>query len=213
MPWRCPACSTPIRPQLLDAGDDAPHPGRLYRCQVCRLEFGAERRRDSDGRRAARRGTAPVRRSPQATVDPRMQPCRIESRKRTRSATAPCAEDELDGLLVKADTLQTEATGLTRQASASRLLTSRRHAVATPHRPTARIGATLSVISAPRAGTAVVVTVPGRVISAGRQWVLPQGSGQAFSGDPQLIEFVQFLERSVRKDRSPKMRRRRHSLE
>jgi hypothetical protein len=36
MPWRCPACSSSIR---LGALEDAPLPGRIYRCNVCRLEL------------------------------------------------------------------------------------------------------------------------------------------------------------------------------
>ena len=39
MPWKCPACSTPIRQQLTAAGDDSPRPGVIYRCSVCRLEL------------------------------------------------------------------------------------------------------------------------------------------------------------------------------
>jgi hypothetical protein len=39
MPWKCPACSTPIRQQLMAAGDDAPRPGIIYRCSICRLEL------------------------------------------------------------------------------------------------------------------------------------------------------------------------------
>ena len=39
MPWKCPACSTPIRQQLSAAGDDAPRPSVIYRCNVCRLEL------------------------------------------------------------------------------------------------------------------------------------------------------------------------------
>jgi len=39
MPWKCPACSTPIRQQLTTAGDDAPRPGRIYICSVCHLEL------------------------------------------------------------------------------------------------------------------------------------------------------------------------------
>jgi hypothetical protein len=39
MPWKCPACSTPIRQQLIAAGHDAPRPGAVYRCGVCRLEL------------------------------------------------------------------------------------------------------------------------------------------------------------------------------
>jgi hypothetical protein len=39
MPWKCPACRTPIRRELIAAGDDAPKPGRIYRCGVCRLDL------------------------------------------------------------------------------------------------------------------------------------------------------------------------------
>jgi hypothetical protein len=39
MSWKCPACTTPIRQQLTDAGDENPHPGRIYHCSVCRLEL------------------------------------------------------------------------------------------------------------------------------------------------------------------------------
>ena len=39
MPWKCPACSTPIRQQLTAAGDETPRPGVVYRCGVCRLEL------------------------------------------------------------------------------------------------------------------------------------------------------------------------------
>jgi hypothetical protein len=39
MPWKCPACSTPIRQQLTAAGDYTPRPGIIYRCSVCRLEL------------------------------------------------------------------------------------------------------------------------------------------------------------------------------
>jgi hypothetical protein len=39
MPWKCPACSTPIRQQLTDAGHEEPRPGRVYRCSVCRLDL------------------------------------------------------------------------------------------------------------------------------------------------------------------------------
>lgn len=39
MAWRCPACSTPIRRELIAAGDEKPLPGRIYRCSVCRLEL------------------------------------------------------------------------------------------------------------------------------------------------------------------------------
>jgi hypothetical protein len=39
MPWRCPACSTQIRRELMAAGDQEPKPGRIYRCAVCRLEL------------------------------------------------------------------------------------------------------------------------------------------------------------------------------
>jgi hypothetical protein len=34
MPWKCPACQTQIR---LDG--DAPQPGQIYRCHVCRVEL------------------------------------------------------------------------------------------------------------------------------------------------------------------------------
>lgn len=37
MPWRCPACSTSIRPQLTAAGREKPEPTRVYRCAVCQL--------------------------------------------------------------------------------------------------------------------------------------------------------------------------------
>lgn len=39
MPWKCPACSTPIRNQLLASGHDSPHRDHVYRCSVCRLEL------------------------------------------------------------------------------------------------------------------------------------------------------------------------------
>lgn len=39
MLWKCPACSTLIRQQLDAAGHDAPRPGIVYRCDVCRLEL------------------------------------------------------------------------------------------------------------------------------------------------------------------------------
>jgi hypothetical protein len=39
MPWRCPACSTLIRTQLVAAGEDQPVRGKIYRCEVCRLEL------------------------------------------------------------------------------------------------------------------------------------------------------------------------------
>ena len=39
MPWKCPACSTPIRQQLMAAGHPNPLPGVIYRCSVCRLEL------------------------------------------------------------------------------------------------------------------------------------------------------------------------------
>jgi hypothetical protein len=39
MPWKCPACQTLIRPQLIAAGEDKPTPGKIYRCTVCRLEL------------------------------------------------------------------------------------------------------------------------------------------------------------------------------
>jgi len=39
MPWRCPACSTPIRRELVAAGDEYPQPHRIYRCGICHLEL------------------------------------------------------------------------------------------------------------------------------------------------------------------------------
>jgi hypothetical protein len=39
MPWKCPACSTPIRQQLQASGHEAPRPACIYRCSVCRLEL------------------------------------------------------------------------------------------------------------------------------------------------------------------------------
>jgi hypothetical protein len=39
MPWKCPACSTPIRQQLTEAGDEEPRPGHIYGCTVCHLEL------------------------------------------------------------------------------------------------------------------------------------------------------------------------------
>ena len=36
MPWRCPACQSPIRHSDVEA---RPRPGVLYRCHVCRLEL------------------------------------------------------------------------------------------------------------------------------------------------------------------------------
>jgi hypothetical protein len=38
-PWKCPACSTPIRRELTAAGDDAPQANRVYVCAICRLEL------------------------------------------------------------------------------------------------------------------------------------------------------------------------------
>jgi hypothetical protein len=37
MPWKCPACQTPIR-----SGQDIPRPGVVYRCATCRLELIAD---------------------------------------------------------------------------------------------------------------------------------------------------------------------------
>ena len=37
MPWRCPACETPVRHGERDT--DGPRPGQVYRCHVCRLEL------------------------------------------------------------------------------------------------------------------------------------------------------------------------------
>ena len=34
MGWKCPACETPIH-----YDGEAPHPKRVYRCNVCRLEL------------------------------------------------------------------------------------------------------------------------------------------------------------------------------
>jgi hypothetical protein len=34
MPWKCPACQTP-----LNHDGDTWRPGRVYRCHVCRLEL------------------------------------------------------------------------------------------------------------------------------------------------------------------------------
>ena len=39
MPWKCPACSSPIRRELIAAGNDAPKPERVYRCAICRLDL------------------------------------------------------------------------------------------------------------------------------------------------------------------------------
>jgi rubredoxin len=36
MPWRCPACSIPIRHSEVE---DRPRIGQRYRCHVCRLEL------------------------------------------------------------------------------------------------------------------------------------------------------------------------------
>jgi hypothetical protein len=36
MPWKCPACATPIAHRPIEAG---PLPGTRYRCHVCRLEL------------------------------------------------------------------------------------------------------------------------------------------------------------------------------
>lgn len=36
MPWRCPACQSPIQ---LGPADDRPQPRTVYRCSVCRLEL------------------------------------------------------------------------------------------------------------------------------------------------------------------------------
>jgi hypothetical protein len=46
MPWKCPACSTPIRQQLTAAGHTEPQPGVIYRCNVCRLELVLEPKTD-----------------------------------------------------------------------------------------------------------------------------------------------------------------------
>jgi hypothetical protein len=47
MPWRCPACGTHIRQQLITAGEDAPRPGVIYRCGVCHLELVLDISNDS----------------------------------------------------------------------------------------------------------------------------------------------------------------------
>ena len=39
MPWKCPACSSPIRGELIAAGHDVPEPDRIYRCAICRLDL------------------------------------------------------------------------------------------------------------------------------------------------------------------------------
>jgi hypothetical protein len=39
VPWKCPACVTPIRQELNAAGHDAPKPQHVYRCSVCHLEL------------------------------------------------------------------------------------------------------------------------------------------------------------------------------
>jgi hypothetical protein len=39
MPWTCPACQTAIRHE-----GDQPHPHRIYRCHVCRLELVVDQR-------------------------------------------------------------------------------------------------------------------------------------------------------------------------
>jgi hypothetical protein len=36
MPWRCPACETPIQHSAVE---DHPRPGIVYRCHICRLEL------------------------------------------------------------------------------------------------------------------------------------------------------------------------------
>ena len=42
MPWRCPACATPIPLGVLE---ERPRPGTVYRCPVCRLELTYDDRR------------------------------------------------------------------------------------------------------------------------------------------------------------------------
>jgi hypothetical protein len=39
MPWKCPACTTPI-PHA--TSESAPLVGRVYRCHVCRLELAVD---------------------------------------------------------------------------------------------------------------------------------------------------------------------------
>lgn len=46
MPWKCPACSTPIRQQLTAAGDDKPQPDVIYHCGVCHLDLVLNRDAD-----------------------------------------------------------------------------------------------------------------------------------------------------------------------
>lgn len=36
MPWRCPACHTPIRH---NENEERPREGVVYRCPICRLEL------------------------------------------------------------------------------------------------------------------------------------------------------------------------------
>jgi transposase-like protein len=40
MPWRCPACQTPIHHHDIE---NAPRPGARYRCHICRLELMLDR--------------------------------------------------------------------------------------------------------------------------------------------------------------------------
>jgi transposase-like protein len=41
MPWRCPACSTPIQHNEFEP---EPRPHERYRCHVCRLELMLDER-------------------------------------------------------------------------------------------------------------------------------------------------------------------------
>ena len=43
MPWRCPACATPIRHS---ESEERPRLGVLYRCHLCRIELVLDVRTD-----------------------------------------------------------------------------------------------------------------------------------------------------------------------
>jgi hypothetical protein len=43
MPWRCPACETPIRHS---EHEERPRTGVLYRCHLCRIELVLDVRTD-----------------------------------------------------------------------------------------------------------------------------------------------------------------------
>jgi hypothetical protein len=36
---KCPACSSPIRRELITAGHQNPKPEHVYRCGICRLDL------------------------------------------------------------------------------------------------------------------------------------------------------------------------------